>query len=114
MMTRLANGLAAFTCAASVALGAYASHAAQAQARQRIGLAALFAFAHALSLLQLFPRSSGLARVGRCMLALGTLLFSGSLAMAGLFDTSTAAAPFGGTLLILGWLVIAADFARAP
>ncbi len=111
---RIGNALAGFTCAASVALGAYASHAAQAQARQRIGLAALFAFAHALSLIMLSTRSSRLALAGRSMLAAGIVLFSGSLAMAGFFETSTVAAPFGGTLFILGWLVMTVDLAKVP
>ena len=53
--------IAALACAASVALGAYASHAAlPAQARQ-LALASAFGFAHGLALIVLKNEKSRLA-----------------------------------------------------
>jgi uncharacterized membrane protein YgdD (TMEM256/DUF423 family) len=106
--------VAATICAASVALGAYASHVALAQDQKRLALAALFAFAHGLALIVLSSRDSRLAGIGRLVLLAGVVLFSGSLASAGLISTSTAAAPLGGSLLILGWLLVASDYWRKP
>jgi uncharacterized membrane protein YgdD (TMEM256/DUF423 family) len=104
--------LAPLLCAVGVALGAYASHAAAPMARQRLGLAALFAFAHGLSLLALASRASRLALAARWMLAIGVLLFSGSLAAAALAGLPSLAAPLGGMLLIAAWLLLAIDAAR--
>lgn len=114
MRPRWLPAFAATACALSVALGAYASHAAEPQQRERLALAALFAFANALGLIVLGSRDSALAGAGKACLALGIVLFSGSLACAALLSTGTAAAPFGGSLLILGWLLLALDFLRKP
>lgn len=112
MASRFLSVFAALCCGMSVALGAYASHAAVGQARERLALAALFAFAHGLALLALASRGSRLALAGKGLFAAGIVLFSGSLAAAALFATPTAAAPFGGSLLMLGWLLVAGDFLR--
>jgi uncharacterized membrane protein YgdD (TMEM256/DUF423 family) len=106
--------LAPLLCAAGVALGAYASHAAAPLARERLGLAALFAFAHGLALIALASRESRLARVARCVLAAGVLLFSGSLAGAALAGLPTALAPLGGMSMIGGWLLLAIEAVRGP
>ena len=108
------SAMAAAICALSVALGAYASHVAAPTDKQRLALAALFAFGNALALIVVAPRGSALARAAQLALLCGIVLFSGSLAAAGLFATGTAAAPFGGSLLILGWLLLAADYWRNP
>ena len=114
MIARLLPALASAICAISVALGAYASHVAAAPAKERLAVAALFAFAHSLALIMLAPRAAWLARACQGFLLAGICLFSGSLAAAGLFGTSTAAAPLGGTLIIFGWLLAAADYWRNP
>ncbi len=112
-VSRLLAVLAPILCAAGVALGAYASHAAAAPlARERLALAALFAFGHGIGLVALQSRSSRLAIAARSMLAVGVLLFSGSLAGAALAGLPTVAAPLGGMLLIAGWLLVAVDAAR--
>jgi uncharacterized membrane protein YgdD (TMEM256/DUF423 family) len=111
-MRRLPAALAATIAALSVALGAYAVHAAQAQDRQRLALAAAFAFGHALALLLLHSRQNRLATAARSCFMVGIALFSGSLAAAALFGTTTRWVPFGGSLLILGWLVASVDFLR--
>lgn len=104
----------AVICGLSVALGAYASHAAAAQDQHRFALASLFAFAHGLALILMAARTSTLASIGKLFMLGGIVLFSGSLAAAGFLSTSTRAVPFGGTLLILGWFVAAADYWRKP
>ncbi len=114
MIDRRTSATCALICAASVALGAYASHAANAQDRQRLALAASFAFAHALAVLVMAGRGTALARVARTALLSGIALFSGSLASAALLGTTTMAAPVGGMLLLTGWLLAAADYYRVP
>jgi uncharacterized membrane protein YgdD (TMEM256/DUF423 family) len=109
---RAVSVLAALFCGASVALGAYAAHAADPQARQRLALAAAFAFGHGLALLAMRDRNGLLALATRgCFLA-GVVLVSGSLAGAALRGLPTGLAPIGGSLLILGWLLAALDLSR--
>lgn len=103
---------AALCCGLSVALGAYASHGAQGQARERLALAAAFAFAHGLAILALRSRASPLAMAAKLLFAAGIVLFCGSLASAVVFATTTMAAPFGGSLFMLGWILVAVDFLR--
>ncbi|HEU0151827.1 MAG TPA: DUF423 domain-containing protein [Arenimonas sp.] len=115
-MSRLARALAAsgaVACAASVGLGAYASHGlADADAR-RAGLAALFLFGHGLALFMLATPSAGRLRLAAlAALALGVVLFSGSLLGAVFLATPTALAPAGGVLMMLAWLTLAADALR--
>ena len=102
----------AINCGLAVALGAYASHVAQAQDGKRLALAALFAFGHGLALIVLSSRTSRLATWSMACIALGLIGFSGSLAAAVFFGTSTVLAPTGGILLMLGWGILAADFLR--
>lgn len=106
--------VAALICGFSVALGAYASHAASAQDQHRFALAALFAFGHGLALLLMAARGSTLAGIAKLVLLGGIVLFSGSLAAAGFFSTTTRAVPLGGSLLMLGWLLAAIDYWRKP
>jgi uncharacterized membrane protein YgdD (TMEM256/DUF423 family) len=109
---RAFSGFGALACGMAVALGAYASHVAEAQDGKRLALAALFAFGHGLALIALASRDSRLAWSARACLALGIVLFSGSLAAAVFFAAPTALAPFGGSLLMLGWGILAVDFFR--
>jgi uncharacterized membrane protein YgdD (TMEM256/DUF423 family) len=104
---------AALSCGISVALGAYASHVAQATDARRLALAALFAFGHGLALIVLCTRTSRLAIGSMICLALGVMLFSGSLALAVFLGTPTALAPFGGSLLMVGWSILAVDFVHS-
>jgi uncharacterized membrane protein YgdD (TMEM256/DUF423 family) len=113
-MLQRVPAIGALVCGLSVALGAYASHAASAQDKQRFALAALFAFAHGLALIVAASRNSSLANLAKWFFLAGIVLFSGSLAAAGFFGTSTKAAPLGGTLMILGWLLAAVDYWRKP
>jgi uncharacterized membrane protein YgdD (TMEM256/DUF423 family) len=103
----------ALLAAIAVALGAYASHAAQGPAQARLQLAALFAFGHGLSLAALatsMPR--GLGQAALAAMAIGVLLFSGSLAGAALAQWPTTLAPLGGMLMIGAWLALAVAFLR--
>jgi uncharacterized membrane protein YgdD (TMEM256/DUF423 family) len=109
---RIPSAIAALFCGFSVALGAYAAHAADPQARVRLGLAAAFAFGHGLALLALRAREGGLAIAVRAGFIAGTVFFSGSLAGAALLGLPVALAPVGGTVLILAWLLAAADLLR--
>jgi uncharacterized membrane protein YgdD (TMEM256/DUF423 family) len=111
----LMRGLAALgtlACGIAVGMGAYSMHGALApEIRQRMGMAALFLFAHGLALASLAPGSrSRVRRIGLCVILVGMVLFSGSLALAALHGVEPVLAPFGGSLLILGWLLIAAGF----
>ena len=49
MSARLLAAIGALLCGLSVALGAYAAHAAGPEARSRLALAAAFAFGHGLA-----------------------------------------------------------------
>lgn len=115
-MTALARGLAALgaiACAASVGLGAYASHGLADDDARRAGLAALFLFGHGLALLALAtPAASRLRLAALAALASGMLVFSGSLLGAVFANTSTALAPAGGMLMMLAWLTLAVDALR--
>jgi uncharacterized membrane protein YgdD (TMEM256/DUF423 family) len=107
--TRALGAFGAFACGIAVALGAYAAHVADNVAQHRMGLAALFLFAHGLASLALAPLArSRMQRIALLGLAIGVLLFSGSLTLAALSGTSTFLAPFGGSLLIVCWLLCAA------
>lgn len=108
------SAIAAVLCSASVALAAYASHAAVGVQSSRLGLAAAFAFAHGLALIILSGRKSRLAFVARLLLLLGVLGFSGGLCAAAFIGVRAATAPLGGSLMIIGWLLLAADFWRLP
>jgi uncharacterized membrane protein YgdD (TMEM256/DUF423 family) len=112
-MARAFAVFGALACGLSVALGAYASHVAQAPDAKRLALAALFAFGHGLASIILSPRTSRTAILSMLCFLFGVILFSGSLASAALFATSTALAPFGGSLLMLGWGILAVEFIRA-
>src|SRR5205085_9680413 len=109
-MLRIYSVFGALACGSSVALGAYASHVAQAQDGKRLAIAALFAFGHGLALIVLGSRPSRMASWSLACFALGIVLFSGSLALAVFFAAPTALAPMGGSLLMLGWGILAVDF----
>ena len=97
----------------SVALSAYAMHAAEPAAQGRMLQAAVFAFAHGLALTALAPlaqRPTGLLALA--MLLAGAFLFCGSLLAAALLGLSPMLAPFGGALMIAGWLLHAYDRLR--
>ena len=112
-LARLLSVIAPLYCAAGVGLGAFASHGSlEPLARERLGLAALFAFGHGVALVALHARASSLALLARCALAAGVLLFSGGLAAGALAGLPVAVAPGGGMLMILGWVLLAIDAAR--
>jgi uncharacterized membrane protein YgdD (TMEM256/DUF423 family) len=103
----------AVLASAAVALSAYASHAAAADARTRLFLAAVFAFGHGVALAALATQSTRrMATVAFVAMLLGVLGFSGSLVAAHFFGAPTRLAPVGGSLLMLAWLVIAVDRMR--
>lgn len=107
------GGGGSLLAAASVALAAYATHAAHGPDQARLQLAAVFAFGHGLALAALSPtviRSTG--RLALLALAAGVVLFSGSLAASVLAHWPTTIAPFGGLLMIGGWLLLAVDRVR--
>ena len=89
----------------SVALSAYAMHAAEPAAQGRLLQAAVFGFAHGLA-----QRPVGLLALA--MLLAGVFLFCGSLLAAALLALSPMLAPFGGALMIAGWLLHAYDRLR--
>jgi uncharacterized membrane protein YgdD (TMEM256/DUF423 family) len=112
MKRRLVSAIASLFCGLSVALGAYAAHVADGQAKQRLAIAAAFAFGHGLALLALRTREGAFAIATRAAFLAGTILFCGSLAGAALFSLPTGLAPAGGTLLMAGWLLAAFDLLR--
>ncbi|MEO8160696.1 MAG: DUF423 domain-containing protein [Arenimonas sp.] len=112
MRRRAIPALAALACGLSVALGAYAAHVAEPQARERLALAAVFGFGHGLALLALRGREGVLAIATRACFVAGMLMFCGSLAGAALAGLPTGLAPIGGSLLIAGWLLAVADLLR--
>jgi uncharacterized membrane protein YgdD (TMEM256/DUF423 family) len=105
--------IAALACAASVALGAYASHAALPTQVRQLALASAFGFAHGLALIVLKDRHSMLAGIAKLALLLGILGFSGGLCVAAFGGGRAATAPLGGSLLIFGWVMMAFDLWRA-
>jgi uncharacterized membrane protein YgdD (TMEM256/DUF423 family) len=97
----------------SLALAAYASHAAVPPQQLPMLQAAGMAFAHGLALTALAPLAQRpLGLVSLVMLLLGLLLFSGSLLAKAVLGLSPSLAPFGGALLISGWLLHAFDRLR--
>jgi uncharacterized membrane protein YgdD (TMEM256/DUF423 family) len=103
----------AFLAAIAVGLAAYASHAADGEARMRLQTAAAFALGHGIALAALAPRCirrlDTLALIG---VLVGTLLFSGSLIGAHAFGWPTTLAPMGGTTMIAAWVLYAVDALR--
>ena len=98
---------------ASVALSAYATHAAQGSARNFLYIAAVLGFGHGVALAALAPRAGGrLHLVALCGLLLGALLFSGSLTLRHAFDVPVRMAAIGGSVLVLSWLLHAAAMLR--
>ncbi|WP_228064338.1 DUF423 domain-containing protein [Novilysobacter avium] len=113
LASRVLACVGALMAGLSIALAAYAVHAGDPAAQQRLQSAAWFAFGHGIALTALAPRAvraPGLA--GLACLATGTLLFSGSLVGAHFFAAPTMLAPFGGGLMMLGWLLWAAASLR--
>ncbi|MDI9240537.1 DUF423 domain-containing protein [Lysobacter sp. LF1] len=113
LATRLLAAAGALLAAASVAMAAYAAHAAQGVDASRMHNAALFAFGHGIALATLAARRPRALRTfALSTLLLGTLLFSGSLALAVFAGTRTTLAPIGGMAMIVSWLLIAIDALR--
>ena len=106
---RLSGFFGALFAAAAVALSAYASHAAiEPAARERLLMAAVFAFGHGIALAALARNGAHwLGGVALIALGMGVVLFSGSLVGGAVFHASTAFAPAGGMLAIGGWLLFA-------
>jgi len=103
----------ALLAAASVALSAYASHAASGAGQATLQAAAAIAFGHGVALAALSPLARGrLAATALLAMLLGTLLFSGGIVVAHFADVAARTAPFGGTLLIAAWLAWAFDALR--
>lgn len=97
----------------AVGLSAYASHAAMPGARERLYLAAAFAFGHGAMIALLAPVArSRLPRLAALALFIGTLVFAGSLVGAALADWPTRLAPAGGLTIMAGWLMLALDRLR--
>ncbi|WP_222565062.1 DUF423 domain-containing protein [Novilysobacter antarcticus] len=110
---RVLSCVGALLAGSSVALAAYAVHAGDPAAQERLQSAAWFAFGHGIALTALAPRAVGMPGLAALLsLATGTLLFSGSLVGAHFFATPTAPAPLGGGLMMLGWLLWAAASVR--
>ena len=97
----------------SVAMSAYAFHAAAPDASARLLQAAVFAFLHGLALTALAPLAQRpTSLLALALLLLGVLLFGGSLLAAVLLGLTPALAPLGGGLVISGWLLHAYDRLR--
>jgi uncharacterized membrane protein YgdD (TMEM256/DUF423 family) len=96
----------AVLAAATVALSAYATHAAHGNARNFLYIAAVLGFGHGIALAALAPRADErLHFVALCGLLLGAVLFSGSLTLRYVFDIPVRLAAIGASVLILSWLL---------
>ncbi|MGN7724689.1 DUF423 domain-containing protein [Luteimonas sp. 22616] len=103
----------AVLAAASVALSAYASHAANGAGQASLQAAAAIAFGHGIALAALSHLARRrLANIALVAMLLGTLLFSGGLVVAHVAGVPARTAPFGGSLLIAAWLAWALDALR--
>lgn len=103
----------ALLAAASVALLAYASHASDGPAQERLQTAGIFALVHGAAVAALAARAQRRAAdVAVLALYIGALLFSGSLVLSALAQWPSTFAPAGGFLLIAGWLLWAAAAVR--
>jgi uncharacterized membrane protein YgdD (TMEM256/DUF423 family) len=103
----------AVLAAASVALSAYASHAAGAAGQGSLQAAAAIAFGHGIALAALSSLARRrLAHIALAAMLLGTLLFSGGVVVAQVAGVAARIAPFGGSLLIVAWLAWALDALR--
>ncbi len=109
---RVLAGIGALACGVAIGVSAYAMHGAlAAKDHERLVIAAVFLFAHGLSLAALAPGTrSRLRQAGLLILMIGTILFAGSLVLAAWLGIAPTLAPFGGSLLMLGWLLIGGDF----
>ncbi len=103
----------AILAAASVALSAYASHAASGAGQASLQSAAAIAFGHGIALAALSHRARRrVASIALAAMLLGILLFSGGLVVAHFAGVPAHTAPFGGSLLIVAWLAWAMDALR--
>ncbi|MDQ3270195.1 MAG: DUF423 domain-containing protein [Pseudomonadota bacterium] len=103
----------ALMAGASVALLAYASHAGDGAAQDRLQTAGTIALVHGAAIAALSRAGSRrVASFAVLALAVGALLFSGSVAMSVVAQWPTTLAPAGGLLLIGGWLLWAVDAVR--
>ena len=109
LATRLLAAAGALLAAASVAMAAYAAHAAEGIDASRLHSASLFAFGHGIALATLAARRPRTLRtLALSILFLGTLLFSGSLVAEVWFGLRPRLAPLGGMLLVGAWLLLGA------
>lgn len=109
----LLSASGALMAAASVALLAYASHAGEGVAQERLQTAGTMALVHGAAIAALAGvERRRLARFAVLTLVIGALLFSGSLVMNVLAQWPATLAPAGGMALIGGWLLWAADAVR--
>jgi uncharacterized membrane protein YgdD (TMEM256/DUF423 family) len=112
MSGRAFAAFGALACGASVALSAMAMHAADGHDRERLALAAVFAFGHGLALVAIVAQASRLATLARAAFVAGIALFCGTIVGAALLDWPSALAPWGAIALMLGWVILAVDFLR--
>jgi uncharacterized membrane protein YgdD (TMEM256/DUF423 family) len=111
--TRWLAAAGSVLAAATVALSAYATHAAHGEARNFLYIAAVLGFGHGVALAALAPRANGrLQFIALCGLLLGAVLFSGSLTLRYVFEMPVRVAAIGGSALILSWLLHAAATLR--
>ena len=111
--TRWLAAAGSVLAAATVALSAYATHAARGEARSFLYIAAVLGFGHGIALAALAPRANGrLQFTALCGLLLGAVLFSGSLTLRYVFEMPVRVAAIGGSVLILSWLLHAAAALR--
>ena len=105
---RAISAMGAVLAAASVALSAYAAHAAQGVAQSNLQTAAIMAFGHGIALAALAHLLRGWLGLSALLaVLLGCLAFCGALVSKYVYGVSLGIAPFGGSLMILGWLLCA-------
>lgn len=111
---RYLGAMGALLAGLSVALAAYATHAAEGVAQGRMLQAAVMAFAHGVALAALTPLAQRpMALISLLILLVGVFLFCASLLASVVLGVSASVVtPFGGALVISGWLLYAYDRLR--
>ncbi len=105
---------AALGCCAAVGLGAYAAHAAEPAAADRLQRASQLLLLHGIAVIALLPwqRIGALPCVAATVLLSGALLFAGSLLSSAALGVAAPLAPIGGLLMMFGWLLVAIAVTR--